>query len=237
MSPLVRRTTLVLISLALVTTGCAGKKKVAAPAATSAPATTAPSSAPPAATSASPAATESPVPTQVDPAAIAAAKKLLVVGKDYGKGWKEEIDEMTGPQEDSAFCSQDAPKSEAAKVVSVSSDVTNPADPQNTFNHEITLYRAGGAKAALDEFNALLAVCKPVEEEGVSISAKQTGPNEADVTMKFGEITATGALRFAVRGDYVSVVFALGKTHAAARKLADQVTAKAAKKFDAANIT
>lgn len=237
MSPLARRTTLVVVALTLVTTGCASKSKGAAPAPASAAASTAPSSAPPPASATpTPAATESPEPAKADPAAIAKAKTLLVVGKDYGKGWSEEIDELTGPDPDAAFCADAAPKSEASKVFAVSSDVTNPANPQNTFNHEIALYQPGAAKAAIAEFNALAAACKPVEQEGVSLSAKSTGRNTADVTMKLGEITAYGALRLEVRGDYISAVIALGTTHAAARKLADQVSAKAVKKFDAAGI-
>jgi hypothetical protein len=234
-SSLARRTTLVVVSLALVATGCAGKKKAAAPAATSASATTAPPSAAPTSASPTPAATESPAP-KADPAALAKAKTLLVTGKDFGNGWKEELDEVTGPDPDAAFCADGAPKSEADKVFAVSADVTNPAAPQDTFNHEVSLYQSGKAKAAIEEFNTLAAACKPIEQEGVSLSAKATGKNTADVTMKFGEVTAFGAMRLDVRGDYISSVFALGKTHAAARKLADQVTAKAGKKFDVAGV-
>jgi hypothetical protein len=237
MSPLTRRTALVAVSLALAT-GCARTSGTG-----TAPAT--PAARP------SPTATEAPEPTKPaggetvhapEPAVVAAASKLLVTGKDYGKGWTETVDEaeLEFPRDGEQFCDNSPLAADSGAIFGVTWRAVEKPEAEVEFTHAVAVYRPGFAKSAVDELNAVYAACRPARDDWdgvpIEISAKSTGPNTADVTWRDGEVAVHYALRFQVRGDYVSTVVAHGQTRAASRTIADEVSAIADRKFAVAGI-
>jgi hypothetical protein len=188
------------------------------------------------------------------PADVAAAKKLVVTGKDVGDGWEtsddydvDEIDvhgdgisiDYLGDTQ--RYCNNPLP-ADRELLFTAASEATERTDAEREarVRHEVALYRPGGAARAVAELDQMFADCQEQRDiffdgpEEIVVSAKGSGPRRADITVQIGSVVAErGALAYVVRGDFVSTVLAFAPTTAAARALVDKVAALAAAKFAA----
>jgi hypothetical protein len=186
------------------------------------------------------------------PADVAAAKKLVVIGKDVGSGWEttEDYDDLDlqgdgievkyPGRNDDRYCDNQVLTDELM-LFTASAEATDQAAAGGgrSFIHQVAHYGPGGAEQAAAELGEIFADCQEQRDvfwdgpEEIVVSAKSAGAGRADITISVDTTHQRGALAYEVRGDYVSTVIAFAPTTAAARALVDKVAALAAAKFAA----
>lgn len=119
---------------------------------------------------------------------VGQARRLMVLGADVGKGWKDDVGEVPVGERSAGsqkFCYLKSLPSDDERTLLVFSPVTDRDASFPGVRHDLTAYKPGGAATAFAELDAALKSCRRATLTDGSIwSLTRVAPGRGKITIR-----------------------------------------------------